>query len=63
MRWAEILLLTPAAVFIAVAWGGVLAGASIETAWVRGIVGAAASGAIGLAILWLLRPDQRRADP
>ncbi len=62
MRWVEIVLLTPALVFIAVAWGGVLAGASIEAAWVRGLVGAAGSGAIGLAVAWLLRPDQRRAD-
>jgi hypothetical protein len=62
MRWVELVLLAPAAVFIAVAWGGVLAGASIETAWVRGIIGAAGVGAIGLTVLWLLRPDQRRAD-
>ncbi len=61
MRWAEIVLLTPAVVFIAVAWGGVLAGASVEAAWVRGLIGAGGSAAIGLALAWVLRP-QRRAN-
>ncbi len=58
MRWDEFVLLAPAAVFIAVAWGGVLAGASVEAAWVRGLAGAAGSAAIGLAIAWLLRPQR-----
>ncbi len=58
MRWAEFVLVAPAAVFIAVAWGGVLAGAAVEAAWVRGLAGAAGTAAIGLAIVWLLRPQR-----